>query len=186
MRAQLWDSEVPEKISDTFSGLALGSHDFEFDIDRPFFDCYEYSIVKEGNLRAQVNLYKQENMMVLQFHITGTVLLKCDVCLTDFPAPMDIEERIIVKFTDDELTENTDEIIVLSRRDHELDISGLLYEFINVAVPHYTKCSELDSSRTCDKELLDKLNGQTSHQEQEEVTEQTDPRWEALKHIKYN
>src|SRR5690606_27614357 len=153
-----------------FSGLGLGSHDFEFDIDRAFFDCYEYSIVKDGNLRVQVNLLKQENMMVLQFHITGTVSLQCDVCLADFPAKTDIQERVIVKFTDEDLSENTDEIIVLSKHEHELDIAGLLYEFINVSVPHYSKCSEQGDNITCDPEVLAKLNGLAASQNQEEET----------------
>lgn len=169
-----------------FSGLGLGTHDFEFAIDRAFFDCYEYSIVKDGNLNAQVNLLKQENMMVLQLHITGTVALQCDVCLANFPAKTDINERVIVKFTDDDLSENTEEIIVLPKHEHELDISGLLYEFINVSVPHYVKCSEQGDNITCDEEVLAKLNGLSPNEEQEKGTKQTDPRWEALKHIKYN
>jgi len=169
-----------------FSGLGLGAHDFEFDIDRAFFDCYEYSIVKDGTLKALVNLHKQENMLVLQFHITGTVSLQCDVCLADFPAKTDIQEQVIVKFTDDDIAESTDDIIVLSKHEHELDIAGLLYEFINVSVPHYSKCSEQGNNINCDKQVLAKLNGLTADQNQTEETKQTDPRWEALKHIKYN
>lgn len=168
-----------------FSGLSLDTHDFEFDIDRVFFDCYEYSIVKDGNLKARVGLHKQENMMVLEFRITGTVSLRCDVCLADFPANTDIKERIIVKFSDEDIADSTEEIIVVSKREHELDIAGLLYEFINVSVPHYNKCSEQGENITCDEEVLAKLNGLAPNPTQEEE-KQTDPRWEALKHIKYN
>src|SRR5690606_37104961 len=130
-----------------------------------------------------VNLQKQENMMVVQFHIRGTVNLVCDVCLTTFPAETVIDEQLIVKFTDEDLTETTDEILVLSRRDYELDIAPVLYEFINVSTPPYIKCSEQGNDITCDETVLAKLNELSP--EQQEVTE-TDPRWEALKNIKYN
>ncbi len=166
-----------------FSGLSLGAHDFEFDIDKAFFDCYEYSIVKDGKLKALVNLRKQETMMVLQFHITGTTTLTCDVCLSAFPAKADIKERLIVKFTDEDMAESTEEIMVLARHEHELDIAGLLYEYINVSVPHYIKCSEQGDNITCDETILAKLSGLTPAQQEEK---QTDPRWEALKNIKYN
>lgn len=167
-----------------FTGLSLGTHDFEFDIDKAFFDCYDYSIVKDGSLKAHVNLLKQENMMVLQFRITGTVTLVCDVCLSPFPAKTEINERLIVKFTDEGAAESTEEIIVLAKHEHELDIAELLYEYINVAVPHYSKCSEQGDNITCDENILAKLGNFTPEGQKKE--EQTDPRWDALKKIKYN
>lgn len=168
-----------------FTGLSLGTHDFEFDIGKAFFDCYDYSIVKDGHLKAHVNLLKQETMMILQFRITGSVMLQCDVCLSSFPAKTDISERLIVKFTDEGAAETSEEIIVLAKHKHELDIAVLLYEYINVAVPHYTKCSEQGDGITCDETVLAKLSDLTPAQEQQEE-KQTDPRWEALKKIKYN
>jgi len=166
-----------------FSGLSLGTHDFEFDIDKAFFDCYEYSIVKDGSLKASVNLHKQENMMVVRFHITGTVNLVCDVCLSTFPAEMELDERLIVKFAEEDLAETTDEIMVLAKHEHELDIAPVLYEYINVSVPHYIKCSEQGNNITCDEAVLARLSDLSPEQQE---TEQTDPRWEALKNIKYN
>jgi len=166
-----------------FSGLSLGTHDFEFDIDKAFFDCYEYSIVKDGTLKASVNLHKQENMMVVRFHITGTVNLMCDVCLTTFPAATEINEQLIVKFTEEDLAETTDEILVLAKHEHELDIARVLYEYINVSIPHYIKCSEQGNNITCDEAVLARLSNLAPEQQE---TAQTDPRWEALKKIKYN
>jgi len=166
-----------------FSGLSLGTHDFEFDVDKAFFDCYEYSIVKDGTLKVLVNLHKQENMMVVRFHINGTVNLVCDVCLSSFPAETVIDERLIVKFTEEDLTETTEEILVLAKHEHELDIAPLLYEFINVSIPHYRKCSEQGNNITCDEAVLAKLNDLSPEQQE---AAQTDPRWEALKNIKYN
>ena len=121
--------------------------------------------------------------MVLEFHITGSVTLTCDVCLTDFPAKTDIRERLIVKFTDDDMAESTEEIMVLAKHEHELDIAKLLYEYINVSIPHYIKCSEQGDGLTCDETVLAKLNDLAPEQQEEQ---QADPRWDALKNIKYN
>jgi len=166
-----------------FTGLSLGRHDFVFAIDKAFFDCYEYSIVKDGNLQAAVGLLKQDGMMVLDFHITGTVMLTCDVCLTNFPAKTDIREKLVVKFTDEGAADSSDDILVLARHEHELDLANLLYEYINVSVPHYIKCSEQGDNITCDEAVIAKLNDLAPEQPD---GEQTDPRWDALKNIKYN
>jgi len=166
-----------------FSGLSLGTHEFEFDVDKAFFDCYEYSIVKDGTLKVSVNLQKQENMMVVHFHISGTVQLTCDVCLSVFPAETEINERLIVKFTEEDLSETTDDILVLGKQEYELDIAPLLYEYINVSIPHYSKCSEQGTNITCDEAVLARLSNFSPAQQE---TAKSDPRWEALKNLKYN
>ncbi|MFC3198674.1 YceD family protein [Parapedobacter deserti] len=174
-----------------FTGLSIGKHDFEFTIDKAFFDCYEYSIVKDGTLKAAVSLQKQENMMVLKFHITGTIALTCDVCLSAFPSKTDIEERLIVKFMDEDMVESTEEILVLAKHEHELDLANLLYEYINVSVPYYARCNKQGENISCDSAVVAKLNELAPEQgdgekEEEKKEEQTDPRWDALKNIKYN
>lgn len=165
-----------------FSGLATGKHSFEFEIGNEFFDCYEHSIVKKGQLHANVELQKQENMLVVNFRISGLVRLTCDVCLTAFDAPQDFAERMLVKFTEDDWNQETEEVLVLSKTDYELDISSLLYEYINVRVPYYSKCSEQGTNINCDPQMLAKL----SNAEHTDTEQKTDPRWEILKKIKNN
>ena len=167
-----------------FSGLAAGQHDFEFEIDDKFFDCYEHSLIKKGNLVAHVSLQKQENMLIVNFDIKGTIQLTCDVCLTEFAAPVSFQERVIVKFINEEWDNETDEVIILNKTDHELDIANLLYEYINVQVPFYAKCSEQGENITCDPEMLAKISTEEDLSDTEE--ENIDPRWAALKNIKNN
>lgn len=168
-----------------FSGLTTGKHNFEFEVDDKFFDCFEHSLVKQGKLQADVELQKRENMLIVNFHVYGTVRLTCDVCLTDFDAPLDFEERILVKFTEDEWGQDTEEVLTLSKTDYELDIADLLYEYINVRVPYYKKCSEQGTNASCDPEMLAKL-GSSADLESHTDEEDTDPRWDILKKIKNN
>lgn len=123
--------------------------------------------------------------MILSLRIEGSFDLTCDVCLSSFPAPVVIEERVIVKFDDDSsLEEQSEEIMVLGRKETELDLSGLIYETINLAVPHYSRCDEQGENRECDPVMLDRLN--QFKNDTEDPEDKTDPRWDILKNIKNN
>jgi uncharacterized protein len=163
-----------------FTGLKLGKHEFEYAITDAFFNEFEYSLVKKANLKCRVELDKQETMLILNFRIDGTIDATCDRCLAQYPQHLDIRERQIAKFSDEPLDED-DEIIILTKNDHEIDISGLLYEYINVALPLITVCIDEGMTPYCDKEMLKSLSKLSVNNEQ---AEEIDPRWEALKKIK--
>ena len=162
-----------------FTGLKLGKHQFEFIVNDAFFDEFEYSLVKKANLKCQVELEKQETMIILNFQITGTMDTNCDRCLAQYPQQVDIHEQQVAKFSDEEIDED-EEIISLTKNDHEIDIAGLIYEYINVAVPFISVCNDEGNTPYCDKEMLDSLNKLSANNEQ---TEQADPRWDALKKL---
>ncbi|MEN5235207.1 DUF177 domain-containing protein [Sphingobacterium faecium] len=168
-----------------FSGLNAGKHNFEFEINKKFFDCFEHSIVKDGHLTANVELQKQENLLILNFTVVGDIQLTCDICLSEFPSPITLKERILVKFTAEDWTDNTEEVLVLSKSDHELDLTELLYEYINLAVPLFTKCSDQGRNITCDPEMLAHISIEQPKEDQAEE-ENIDPRWAALRNIKNN
>lgn len=171
-----------KQFSIPFTGLKLGKHEFDFDIDKSFFDAFEHSLVKDGALKAKIDLERQENMLILNFHVDGTIKLNCDKCLADFDYPIEVNDRQIVKFAED-VEEEIDEleIIILPRRETAIDVSELLYEFITVAVPFTSKCEQ--AGKNCDEEMLDTLDKLSAgSDEQEQIDE--DPRWAALKKLK--
>jgi uncharacterized protein len=160
--------------------LALGKHHFEFDVDDAFFSEFDYSLVKKADMKCQVEMEKQETMLILDFHITGTIDATCDKCLSQYPQFLDIHEQQIAKFSDEEIDED-DEIITLGKNEHDIMLAGLIYEYINVAVPFISVCDNEGNTSYCDKEMLDKLNNLSANSEQDE---NPDPRWDALKKIK--
>lgn len=185
MRAKILLQLKPLKqFSIPFTGLKIGKHQFDFEIDNSFFDAFEYSLVKKGNLKAEVELDKQETMLLLQFRIKGTIVLDCDKCLAEFEAPISIQERQIVKFAEDELESDDLEIIVLSKKESELDISELIYEFITVSVPYIKVCEENGNGQKCDQEMIARLESLTVGSQEEEQQQNDDPRWAALKKLK--
>jgi len=173
-----------KQFSIPFTGLKIGKHQFDFEIDNSFFDAFEYSLVKKGELKAVVELDKQETMLILHFRIDGTIVLDCDKCLAEFNSPISIHERQIVKFAEDELESDDLEIIILNKKESELDVSELIYEFINVSVPYIKVCEENGDGQQCDQEMIARLESLAVGTQKEEEQQDDDPRWAALKKLK--
>src|SRR5690606_25759469 len=125
-------------------------------------------------------------MLIANFDIQGTIKLTCDVCLSTFDSPVHIKERALVKFIDEDWNEDTEEVVTLSKNDYEMDIAPLLYEYINLAVPPYTKCSVNGNGISCDPDMLNMISEQPDNSNEVEEEQALDPRWEALKKIKNN
>ncbi|MDO8994409.1 DUF177 domain-containing protein [Daejeonella sp.] len=174
-----------QQYSIPFTGLKLGVHNFEFEVDDAFFNEFEYSLVKSGRLKAELELDKQETMMILHFHISGEMKLGCDVCLADYPYSVEIKERQIVKLNGNEdLEDDTEEIIVLKRSETEINVATLIYEFITLAVPYISRCADEGNTEWCDSEMITKLQQLAPGPKEVEEEKIADPRWEALKKIK--
>jgi uncharacterized protein len=174
-----------QQYSIPFTGLKLGVHHFEFGVNDAFFCEFEYSLVKSGNLKVDLELEKQETMMILHFHISGEMKLGCDVCLSDYPYTVKIKERQIVKLNGNEdLEDDTEEIVVLKRNETEINVATLIYEFINLAAPYISRCADEGNTQWCDLEMISKLQQLAPGPKEVEDKEIADPRWEALKKIK--
>lgn len=180
MRANYRSLKTLRTYAIPFTGLKLGKHQFEYVIGSDFFTEFDYSLVKKANLQCQVELEKQETMIILNFHINGTIDLTCDRCLSEYPQHVDIHEQQVAKFSEEEIDED-EEIITLTKNDTEINVAGLIYEYVTVAVPFIAVCDNEGNTPYCDKDMLDRLNKLSGSDEQEKST---DPRWDALKKLK--
>lgn len=182
MRAKYCSLKSLRTYAIPFTGLKLGKHEFDYVITDAFFDDFEYSLVKKASLQCKVELEKQETMLILDFSIKGDIQLTCDKCLAGYPQQVDISEQQIAKFSDEPVDED-EEVIALGKNDHEINIAGLIYEYINVAVPFIATCGKPGNTPYCDKDMLDRLKELSAGDEQE-PEQLNDPRWDALKNIK--
>lgn len=180
MRANYRSLKSLRTYSIPFTGLKLGRHEFDYAINSEFFNEFEYSLVKKGELQCRVELEKQETMIILNFDIHGTVDMACDRCLSEYPQALEIQEQQVYKFSEEEIDAD-DEIITLNKNDTEINVAGLIYEYITVAVPFIAVCSNEGNTPYCDKDMLDRLNKLSGGDEQEKSA---DPRWDALKKLK--
>lgn len=180
MRANCRSLKSLRTYSIPFTGLKLGKHQFDYVIDNAFFDEFEYSLVKKADLKCSVELEKQETMLILNFHIDGKIDMTCDKCLAEYPQQVDIHEQQIARFSEEAIDD--DEIITLTKNDHEINVAGLIYEYVNVAAPLIAVCSDEGNTPYCDKEMIDRLQKLAGSSNEEE--DKADPRWDALKKIK--
>ena len=158
-----------------FSGLKLGSHQFDFEIKDTFFKLFEYSELNSGDLKAKVLLHKKNTLLELVFEIKGTVTLSCDTCTDEYQQNITSSFKQIVKFSDVEEVQDTDEITVLSTNEHTLEIGHSLYEFIHLSLPS-KRIHAIEAD--CNQEVLKKLE-ELAFQE----PEVTDPRWSVLQKL---
>lgn len=141
-----------------FRGLATGSHKFAFEIGDKFFDDFEESEISKGKVLVNVDLNKMANMLELDFKLSGSVVVTCDRCLDEFDMPVSFETILYVKFGDT-THEQTDEILIISHAEGELDLAQYIYEYIHLSLP-YKRIHPNDKKgkSLCNKDMLKKLN----------------------------
>jgi uncharacterized protein len=163
------------------SGLKEGHYLYDFEIGNQFFENFEESEIKEGNLSASIDLEKRSSHFDLIVKIRGEVKICCDRCLEMFLHPIACENRLLVKFGE-KWDENDPDIVIIPADEHELNIKQYLYEFIFLALPIKRIHPEDENGKSsCDPEMIKVLK---HHIINEEKT--NDPRWDELKKLLNN
>ena len=158
------------------SGLALGVHDFKFDIEDSFFADLDYSEVKQGTVAVALHVVREELMMTLTFNIDGKVRVTCDRCADEFDIPIQSEQVFFIKLGSEEV-EESDDVAVVPADQHAYDVRSLIYEYIILAIPIH----RVHPEGQCNPEVLALLSHDEEPDEEETVV---DPRWAALKDVK--
>jgi uncharacterized metal-binding protein YceD (DUF177 family) len=154
------------------SGLKESVHHYEFEINNSFFEAFESSEIKKGNLKLELKLDKKARMMVFEFSFKGFVEVTCDRCLDIFDYLIEGIEKIIFKYGTEDF-ENTDEIIVLPENAYQVDISKYIHEILMLKLP-IQRIHPNDGVLDCNPEIVKKLE---EHKKKTDI----DPRWEGLK-----
>ena len=160
------------------SGLALGSHFYQFEINDSFFTEREYSEIQQGRVEAKLDIDRQETLLVLHFSIEGTVRVACDRCADEFDLSIRDEREFFLKLGT-ENAEESDDVEVISAEQADYDLSSLVYEFIILAVPMH----RVHPEGQCNPEVMAMLSAEQTGEETRDGNE-IDPRWATLKNIK--
>lgn len=161
-----------------FTGLSIGVHEFDFDITTPFFEMFDYAIVKSGHVNVKLILDKKETMMVGDFILEGEVDTECDRCTDPVEVPVKGEYRLVYKF---DTEESLDEMLKTVYPDEvEIDVSESILEFITVSLPS----RRVHKKKECNQEMIALLNKYKYGESDEDDTDETDPRWESLRKLK--
>lgn len=163
------------------SGLGEGDHDFSFELDQQFFASFEHPEIENGNVQALIKLEKRPGVMALHFTLAGEVEVLCDRCLESLMIRIRTSQVIFIQ-TGEKPEEIEDDVVIIGKDDHEIEVGQFMYEFIMLALPVQRIHPDDDEGNSlCNSVMLEKLK---AHRAQEsERNDQTDPRWDALKGI---
>ena len=166
-----------------FAGLPKGIHEFEFEVNHEFFEQFENAIVQKITADVLVTLDKKDTMLMLDFTIAGVATLPCDRCLEEMDIELEGYNELIVKFGD-HAEEESEDVIVIPSKAHELDVAQYIYEYITMLIPLRNVHEEDETGNsTCNPEALKEIEKYKIHEEEEK---KIDPRWEALRNINPN
>lgn len=165
-----------------FSGLKIGKHQFDYQIDNSFFECFDYAEFSSANIKVDLVLEKKNTMLELYFKHVGSVNVPCDITGVDFDLPIKGNLKLIVKFGEEFNNEN-EELLILPHGEFQVDISQYIYEMIVLSVPVKrihpgVEDGTLESEAI---ETLEKLSPKINEEKEQE--DEIDPRWAELKKL---
>lgn len=166
-----------------FIGLKQGKHQFEFEINKAFFDTFDFDEYNSVNIKVDMILEKQSTMLELHFSHKGSVNVPCDLTNEDFDLPVTGNLKIVVKFGD-AFNDDNDEILILPHGEYQVDVAQYIYEMIVLSVPTKRVHPGVEDG-TMDAEILERLDELAPKAQQEEEQEEIeiDPRWDELKKL---
>jgi uncharacterized protein len=161
-------------------GLKQSHYEFDFQLDQSFFSNFEESLVQNGNINLKVELERKTSHLEFSFDFEGTVKADCDRCTAQIQLPIEGQEQLIVKYSE-EPQDDEDEIIYIHPETPELNIAQFVYEYINLAVPLKKAYDcENDENPPCDFKTLAYLEKNIGEASVENEPENGSA-WDALK-----
>jgi len=156
--------------------IKRGTERYTFDIDKLFFENFETSTIREGNIKVVVEIEKVSHTYNTHIHGDGTVKVNCDRCLNliDFPVKFDMD--LVVKMVD-VMQEDEDEVIYIPMQEGVFDVSQHIYDAIYLALPIRKICEDAGVEGGCDSTVIERLKTDTG------ADGEADPRWDKLKDL---
>jgi uncharacterized metal-binding protein YceD (DUF177 family) len=153
---KIFKMQALRQFSIPIKGLDIKLHHFTFKVDDSFFDNFEYSPYKKGDLIAKLELEKKYDNYLLDFNIQGSVRTTCDRCIAEINFPVDFSFEIIIKF--DELEREEDDVIYIHPETNEINVAKYIYDNLIISMPiiKVIDCDEL-SPKPCDEDVLKHL-----------------------------
>lgn len=166
-------------------GLENKRYEYDFESDVAFFNALEQDLIEKGSIQTHLTLEKSETMIRLDFRITGTIEQMCDRSLDLYDEPINVERLLLLKFADHN-EELTDEIELIERNTHSINVSRYIFEFIATSLPMKKLHPRFRSEDEQDDESEGKLIYRSDEEEQPSDEPTIDPRWAALRKLNDN
>ncbi|PWK20513.1 uncharacterized metal-binding protein YceD (DUF177 family) [Xanthomarina spongicola] len=165
-----------------FVGLKLGKHHFKYQIDKTFFEHFEYEEFNDTSINVGLSLNKKTTLLELDFDISGTVNINCDLTNEAYNQEISNQFNLVVNFGEEFNDEEID-LLIIPHGEYEINIQQYIYELIVLAVPT-KRIHPGVKDGTLNSDILKKLEELSPKlKENKETEEETDPRWNTLKKL---
>ena len=116
-------------------------------------------------------------MLIFNFSIKGQLNLQCDRCLGSFAHELEGLSKLIVKFGD-EFIEESEDVIIIPVNENCFDLRQHIFEIVSLLLPiKKVHPTNKNGKSGCNPEIIDRINKYSKREE--------DPRWDALKGLKF-
>lgn len=160
-----------------FTGLAPGTHEFDFQVGDTFFEQVEDTEILAGTVAVSVIMAREERMLDLHFTLDGKVTVSCDRCNEPVEVEVTGKERLIIKLGD-RYFEESEDVQVIPDTAHVIALGPFIYEYIHLLMPVRRVHPEDEQGNSqCNPEVIKKLKELAERHMQ-------DPRWEVLNQLK--
>jgi uncharacterized metal-binding protein YceD (DUF177 family) len=170
----------------SFVGLKDGLHQFEYEIEKKFFNFFKYDEFYNSNVNVEVAFLKKPTMFELHFTFLGWIEVNCDVTNELFKQPIDTSIDVVVKFGD-AYNDEYEDLLIIPHSEFKINIAQYIYEALVLAMP-LKRIHPGVNDGTLHSEILEKLKEFEIRDWEEELKEDTDstidPRWDKLKEIR--
>ncbi len=183
-----------DKYNIDLKGMHGADVSYDFLLDDSFFADFDNSELQKGKVNVQLSVKRLSRTFELDFHIDGVVRVPCDRCLDDVDLSITSEEKICVKFGRG-ASEEVDNLIIVPDDSGILNVAGLIYEFVVLAVP----LRHVHASGKCNSTMSEELRKHICNVSYSEDFEKSDivdiadaiensesmmdPRWSELKKL---
>ena len=159
----------------------------QFHLTDDFFTAVEATEVQRGDVDVTMTVSRVGDNFSVSYHFNGTLVLPCDLCLSDMTLPVSGENSLVVRFGN-EYSEDGD-IVTIDEREGTLDMAWYVYETIALSIPikhvHETgKCNEAMTILLQAHSAEESREASAARSSDEMTDDDIDPRWAKLRELK--
>jgi len=147
-------------------GLKEGTHLYDYQITKDFFNHFESAFITDGNLKVVVEFIKQPNVCSFKFEINGHVMVECDRCLEPYNQTVNSSDTLLLKYSENEREEA--DVVYILPNSVTFNLAQYIYEFICLAMPMRKVHPELeDGSSGCNPETIKYLENEPAEEKED-------------------
>ena len=146
--------------------MPVGTQQFNYVVDDAFFQQREEGEIRGGNVDVKLEVERKGDFFDLTFWMEGKIITACDRCLDDLVLDVDTDYHVALKYAAETNADN-DEVIEVAESERYYDLTDIIYD-------------------ECNEAMVAELQKHSRQAETEEVKENNDPRWDALRKLMDN